>query len=104
MAGEGVSLRAALRRISDAAARLGGAGGHGKFAGVEPPLRSELFSADQMERHGRSLAGAHRLASGRAPDRLLARLDGNEGVLVEVWDLLTAAVAARQRITPAAEW
>ncbi len=97
-------MRAALRRISGAAARLGGAGGHRKFAGVEPPLRSELFSADQMERHGRSLAGAHRVAPGRAPDRLLARLGGNEGVLVEVWDLLSAAVAAHQRITPAAEW
>ena len=25
----------------------------------EPPLRAELYSADQMEQHGRRLAGAH---------------------------------------------
>ena len=57
-----------------------------------------------MEQHGRNLAAAHRLAPGRAPDRLLARLAENEGVLVEVCDLLTAAVTANRRITPAAEW
>jgi hypothetical protein len=28
----------------------------------EAPLRSELFSADQMEQHGRILAAAHALA------------------------------------------
>ena len=44
-----------------------------KYADEEPPLRSELFSADQMEQHGKSLALAHRLAPGRAPDQLLAR-------------------------------
>ena len=75
-----------------------------KYADEEPPLRSELFSADQMERHGKDLAAAHRLAPGRAPDRLLARLADNERVLEEVRDLLTAAVTAGRRITPAAEW
>jgi cyclic beta-1,2-glucan synthetase len=70
----------------------------------EPPLRSELFSADQMEQHGGNLARAHRIAPGRAPDRLLARLAENEDVLVEVCALLTAAIAANRRITPAAEW
>ncbi|HAR45590.1 MAG TPA: hypothetical protein DCS05_05290, partial [Nitrospiraceae bacterium] len=40
----------------------------------EPPLRSELFSSDQMEQHGKTLAGLHRLSPGHAPDRLLARL------------------------------
>ena len=28
-----------------------------KYAGDELPLRSELFSADQMEQHGKILAG-----------------------------------------------
>ena len=27
----------------------------------EPPLRAQLFSAEQMERHGKALAHAHRL-------------------------------------------
>jgi cellobiose phosphorylase len=75
-----------------------------RYGADEPPLRSELFSADQMERHGKSLAAAHRLATGRAPDRLLSRLAENEAVLDEVRGLLTEAVTGNRRITPAAEW
>ena len=90
-------------RLLAITARFGRAGSYTKYVGEEPPLRSELFSADQMEQHGRNLALAHRLATGHA-DRLLARLSENEGVLVEVCDLLTAAVTANRRITPAAEW
>ena len=48
--------------------------------GDEPALRSELFSADQMERHGRALAAAHRVTRARSRDLLLARLDDNEAV------------------------
>ena len=71
---------------------------------MSPPLRSELFSADQMEQHGKTLAGSHQLAVGHAPDQLLARLGENEGVLREVHDLLTEAVKGDRRITPAGEW
>ncbi len=70
----------------------------------EPPLRSELFSADQMEQHGKALAASHQLASGRGADRLLARLAANESALVGVCKMLTAAVTAKRRITPAGEW
>ena len=70
----------------------------------EPPLRAELFSAEQMEQHGRALAGSHVLETVPAKDRLLARLDANERVLVNVCALLTEAVASKQRITPAGEW
>ena len=76
----------------------------GKYTDEEPPLRSELFSAEQMEQHGKNLAVAHRLAAGRGPDRLLSRLADNEALLNEVCGLLTAAVSANRRITPAAEW
>ncbi|MDO9449836.1 MAG: hypothetical protein Q7J21_05090, partial [Rugosibacter sp.] len=72
--------------------------------GEELPLRSELFSADQMEQHGRSLAASHKLAQGHAPDQLLARLAANESVLVEVCNLLKRAVTAKRRIMPAGEW
>ena len=75
---------------------------------AEAPLRAELFSADQMERHGEALAGGHKLRSAplpwRARDRLLARLTGNEAVLVAAGDLLKAAVAAERGIAPAGEW
>ena len=100
---EKVSKRTIFERLLAITARFGRTDSLGKYADEEPPLRSELFSADQMEQHGKNLAAAHRLAPGRA-DRLLTRLAENEGVLVEVCDLLTAAVTANRRITPAAEW
>ena len=75
-----------------------------KYASGEPPLRSELFSADQMEQHGKTLAGLHQLSPGQAPDQLLSRLAENEDVLIGVRDLLAEAVKANRRITPAGEW
>ena len=75
-----------------------------KNACVEPPLRAELFSADQMAQHGKTLADSHTLSPGRAPDRLLTRLAENEGILIGVQNLLTEAVKANRRITPAGEW
>ncbi len=70
----------------------------------EPALRAELFSAEQMERHGRALAGLHRLSARTSMDSLLARLDDNEAVLTHTCERLTDATRKRRRITPAAEW
>ncbi len=98
-----VGKRTIFERLLAITAHFGRADSLGKYAHEEPPLRSELFSADQMEQHGKNLAVMHRLAPGRA-DQLLTRLDENERILVEVCDLLTAAVTANRRITPAAEW
>ena len=75
-----------------------------KHESEEPLLRSELFSRAQMEQHGKTLAGLHKLSMERAKGRLLARLDENEGVLIEVRNLLEDAVKANRRITPAGEW
>ena len=68
------------------------------------PLRAELFSAEQMAQYGKTLALSHQLANTRQRDRLLSRLADNEDVLINVCRLLTEAVNASQRITPAAEW
>ena len=57
-----------------------------------------------MEQYGRTLAGAHRLIPKRAPDQLLARLAANEDILLGVCNLLTEAVIANHRVTPAGEW
>ena len=65
---------------------------------------SELFSADQMERHGRILAGRHRLEPGHPRDSLLPLLDKNEKLLLEAYGLLTEDVEAGRRIVPAGEW
>ena len=67
-------------------------------------MRSELFSASQMEQHGKTLAAAHILSADHSPEQLLSRLGENEGVLHEVRDLLTEAVKGSRRITPAGEW
>ena len=70
----------------------------------EQPLRSELFSADQMEQHGVLLAATHRLAVARFGDRLLPRLAQNQAVLLNANELLTAALRANRPISPAGEW
>ena len=85
-------------------ARFSGRSSTSHLATDEPPLRAELFSAVQMEQHGKRLAASHPLLVGQLPDRLLARLTENERVLTEVCTLLTAAVTAKQRIAPAGEW
>jgi cyclic beta-1,2-glucan synthetase len=75
------------------------------YDGAEPPLRSELLSADQMQLHGRTLAGSHALSPGRATDhQLLSRLAENEDVLLKVRTMLAEAIKVNRRITPAAEW
>ncbi|MDO9263951.1 MAG: cyclic beta 1-2 glucan synthetase, partial [Desulfosalsimonadaceae bacterium] len=73
-------------------------------AGDETPLRSELFSASQMEEHGKTLAGLQILSEEHTPERLLKRLTENEDVLLEVRDQLIAVVKENRRITPAGEW
>ena len=97
----GGSLFARTRR---AAVRLGRRRLAFDISLPEPPLRSELFSDDQMEQHGRYLAGMHTLVGGRAPDQLLPRLAANEEVLHGTFDQLTEAVVADRRVSPAGEW
>src|SRR5437660_2119555 len=75
-----------------------------KYSGNELPLRSELFSTDQMEEHGKTLAASHKLSTKGAASRLLTRLAENEDVLNGVYSLLTEAVSAGRRIAPAGEW
>ncbi len=79
------------------------AGGEPPKESDEQPLRSELFSTDQLEQHAKSLAGWHEVDKRTGPDRLLSRLEKNEAVLLEAYQLIVAAVAA-ERISPADEW
>ena len=76
-----------------------------QFATSESPLRSELFSADQMEQHGKILAKSHTLGSQDSADQqLLIRLAENEIFLLEVHDLLTETIKSGNQVTPAGEW
>ena len=70
----------------------------------QAPLRSELFSKEQMRQHGKSLAALHSVDLGRLPDRLLARLADNENILNETCHLLTTATQANRPVATAGEW
>ena len=64
----------------------------------------ELFSDEQMERHGRRLAQTHQVTQKRTEGVLLKRLAASKEILVRTHRMLTDAAAARQHITPAGEW
>jgi len=70
----------------------------------EEPLRSELYTSGQMERHSKKLAESHKLTLKRGKDQLLKRLADNERVLLEVRKLITDSLTADYPITPAGEW
>jgi hypothetical protein len=76
-----------------------------KYDNEKAPIRSELFSLEQLEVYARNLARSHQLTTGRAaPEQLLKRLAENEEILLEVHDLLTRSAKENIRITPAGEW
>jgi cyclic beta-1,2-glucan synthetase len=70
----------------------------------EEPFRSELYSSDQMDRHGKTVAKSHKLQKERSVDKLLRRLDSNERALLEVRNLLVESIRSGRNITPASEW
>ncbi|MBA2238826.1 MAG: cyclic beta 1-2 glucan synthetase [Lysobacter sp.] len=70
----------------------------------EPPLRTQLLSAEQMGSHGKFLASAHRIGTGSGPDLLLDRLSSNQRVLEDACRLLADAAQADRPLTPAGEW
>ena len=70
----------------------------------EEPIRSELYSSDQMDRHGQVVAGAHKLLEKKSSDKLLKRLGDNEKTLLEVRNLLVESIRAGKTITPGGEW
>ncbi|MFZ6686264.1 GH36-type glycosyl hydrolase domain-containing protein [Undibacterium sp. SXout11W] len=71
---------------------------------TESPLRAELFSALQMEQHGRILAIGHVLSPTFHSDQLLSRLSNNEEVIVTTCGLLTEVIKDGHQVTPAAAW
>ncbi|MDB5491259.1 MAG: NdvB [Micavibrio sp.] len=75
-----------------------------KGAAQEHPLRSELFSAYQMEQYGRLLAANHIINEKAAPDQLLLRLADNETIISQTCDLLNSTILGKRQITPASEW
>jgi len=70
----------------------------------EEPLRAELFSSDQLDHFGKTLAQTHVLSNTHAKGQLLNRLADNERVLNAVRKLLVDAIKKDRIITPAGEW
>lgn len=70
----------------------------------EEPLREELFSLDQLEHFGKTLAIRHKLSTKPSKDHLLKRLSDNETTLQEVRKLLTDSIKKKLQIMPAGEW
>jgi cellobiose phosphorylase len=81
-----------------------GENGNEKYPGERPPLRSELFTEEQLENHARGLAARHILISGNPSEQLLKRLAENEKILLEVHSLLSESAKENNRIAPAGEW
>src|SRR5688572_19413082 len=75
-----------------------------KDVNEKPPLRSELFSAEQMAQHAEHLASSHQVSRDIGPELLLKRLAENEDILFEVTNLLHDDVRDKKSITPAGEW
>ncbi len=70
----------------------------------EAPFRSELYSSDQMDRHGKILAQSHTLLQKTSPDILLKRLGDNDKTLLDVRNLLVERIKTGKTISPGAEW
>ena len=69
------------------------------------PIREELFSAERLGEHARSLASAQHVAPLTTKGSSLARrLKDNSGVLLSVYQSTVAAIGEGRAITPAAEW
>ena len=75
-----------------------------KYDNEKEPIRSELFSLEQLESYARILARNHQTTPDLASEQLLKRLAENEEILLEVHNLLTASAKEKKRITPAGEW
>ncbi|PZU45049.1 MAG: glycosyl transferase [Sphingomonas sp.] len=69
------------------------------------PIRSELFSDERLEAHGRSLAVAQQVLRGSIRSRqLLVRLQENAAELKHIYAETALAVERKRPIAPAAEW
>ncbi|MES2470484.1 MAG: glucoamylase family protein [Verrucomicrobiota bacterium] len=74
-----------------------------RSAGGGAPLRSGLFTNEQLAAHARELAATHRTEHRLEPNELLANLAANED-LIRTFNQTTSAGDKDRRIAPAAEW
>jgi len=69
------------------------------------PIREELFGAERLEEHARSLAVAQTVTPRPARGhRLSGRLADNGAVLLHAYRTIARSIDEGRAITPAAEW
>ena len=69
------------------------------------PIREELFGAERLEEHGRSLAAAQTVTSKPIRGHALAlRLADNAAALLDAYKSMARTVDEGRAITPAADW
>lgn len=64
----------------------------------------DLFSAEQLERYGSTLARIHKVTSHAVPDKLLDYLTQNEAILKHSYEKLTQKIVDDDSFSPAREW
>ncbi len=67
------------------------------------PILAELFSAERLEEHARTLAAAQTVSFQKGHP-VQPRIAENGRVLVEAYRVLASAIKEERAITPAAEW
>jgi cyclic beta-1,2-glucan synthetase len=71
----------------------------------QKPIREELFGAERLEEHARSLAIAQTVTPRPTKGRPLSgRLAGNCTVLLHAYRTISRSIGEGRAITPAAEW
>ncbi len=87
------------------ASRVFGRARYASYGEDEHPIRSELFSAERLEQHARSLAANQPVhKSTIAGKSLVTRLRDNERVLLYAYRTITKTADESRSATPAAEW
>src|SRR5512143_1820523 len=92
------AIHASLRR------RLSGLRPSAALWASTAPIRGELFGAERLEAHARSLAEAQGPGVRSAGRPLAPRLADNESMLLEAYADTIQALDEGAAITPAAEW
>ncbi len=75
-----------------------------EYANEKAPLRSELFTEEQLAQYAVTLAESHTAVKEENEEHLLKRLAENEDVLLDVHGMLTQSVKQNNRVVPAGEW
>lgn len=75
-----------------------------KEADGDYPLQDDLYSIDQLSRHGKAIAQQHELDFSPGKDLLLSRLVNNKKILDETYKLIVVEEQNKNRLAPAAVW